>query len=94
MSREEPLGTLTPDDLLVLFEWAHRFCETGKLAFSHHAEVVVIDKIAGDLERVLKGPFRADYSEELTAARSRVLEGYEAHMGRNAWIHEQTLKQT
>jgi hypothetical protein len=35
---------LTQDELLVLFEWSYRFCETNRLAFSHHAEVVVIDK--------------------------------------------------
>ena len=93
MNREEPLGTLTPDDLLVLFEWAHRFCETGKLAFSHHAEAVVIDRIAGDLERGLKEPFRASYPAEIAAARTRLLEGYEARMGRNTWIHEQPLNQ-
>jgi hypothetical protein len=94
MNPEEPLGTLTSDDILVLFEWAHRFCETGKLAFSHHAEVVVIDKVAGDLERVLEEPFRSSYPTDLNAARIRVLEAYEARMGQNTWIHEQPLNQS
>ena len=41
---------LTDDELLVLFECLHRMCETRMIAASHHAEVVVIDKIAGQLE--------------------------------------------
>jgi hypothetical protein len=94
MNRDDPFGTLSRDDILVLFEWAHRFCETGKLAFSHHAEPVVIDKIAGDLERVLNEPFLSSYPAEINAARIRVLEGYEAHMGQNTWIHHQPLTQT
>ncbi len=94
MNREEPFGTLTKDDLLVFFEWAHRFCETGKLAFSHHAEVVVIDKIAGDLETVLNEPFFSSYPAEINAARIRVLESYETRMGQNTWIIQQPLTQT
>jgi hypothetical protein len=85
---------LTNDELLVLFEWAHRFCETERLAFSHHAEVVVIDKIASQLERTLVEPFDASYSRLLMEARQRVLASYEEKMGSKAWIHDQPLNQS
>ena len=45
---------LTKDELLVLFEWSYRFCETNRLAFSHPSEVVLIDKIASELEWELR----------------------------------------
>jgi hypothetical protein len=93
MNQDEPLGTLTRDDLIILFEWAYRFCETHKLAFSHPAEVVVIDKLAGDLERVMAEPFKAEYSQILSEARERVLKAYEDHMGKT-WVHEQPLNQS
>jgi hypothetical protein len=93
MNRDEPELNLSRDELIVLFEWAYRFCETNKLAFSHPAEVVVIDKIAADLERDLEEPFKKNYRKILLAARLRVLKDYEAHMGRS-WIHEQLLEQT
>ncbi len=85
---------LTKDEILVLFEWSHRFCETGRLAFSHHAEVVVIDKIAGELERSLSEPFDSSYPKLLQEARQRVLAQYEAHMGPDSWIHQQPLTET
>lgn len=85
---------LTKDELLVLFEWSHRFCETNRLAFSHHAEAVVIDKIASDLERSLVEPFDSDYPRMIAEARQRVLSAYEEKMGSQAWIHDQPLNQT
>ena len=85
---------LTKDELLVLFEWSHRFCETGHLAFSHHAEAVVIDKIAGQLERELSEPFDSAYPMLIQEARRRVFAEYEAHMGIESWIHKQPLSQT
>jgi hypothetical protein len=93
MNRDEPELILSRDELIVLFEWSHRFCETNKLAFSHPAEVVVIDKIAAELEGDLEEPFKKNYGKILSAARLRVLKDYEAHMGRS-WIHEQPLEQT
>ena len=77
-----------------LFEWSHRFCETERLAFSHHAEAVVIDKIASHLERTLVEPFDAVYPQLLEEARQRVLSAYEEHMGLQTWIHDQPLNQT
>lgn len=93
MSRDEPELNLSRDELIVLFEWSYRFCETNKLAFSHPAEVVVIDKIAADLERDLEEPFKKNYGKILEAARLRVLRDYEARMGQS-WIHKQPLEQT
>jgi hypothetical protein len=85
---------LTKDELLVLFEWSYRFCETKRLAFSHYAEAVVIDKIASELERSLKEPFDPTYPQMLIEARQRVLTAYMERMGNPAWIHEQPLNQT
>jgi hypothetical protein len=84
---------VTDDEIITLFEWAHRFCETDKLAFSHPAEAVVIDKIAGELERSRTEPFRDDYGELLKAARKRILEAYEKHMGKDTWIHKLPMDQ-
>lgn len=91
--RENPLEELSDDELLVFFEWVHRFCETGKLAFAHHAEVVVLDSIAGRLERSLSASFRADYSGLLNNARQRILSDYEIKMSKDSWIHQQPLDQ-
>ena len=85
---------LTKDELLVLFEWSYRFCETNRLAFSHPAEVVLIDKIASELEAELKEPFDPAYPKMLQEARQRVLADYEAKMGHDSWIHKQPLTQT
>ena len=85
---------LTEDELLVLFEWSHRFCETNRQAFSHHAEAVVVDKIASELERSLVEPFDPAYPQMLEEARKRVLSAYEKHMGHQSWIHAQPLNQT
>lgn len=93
MKRDLTHLQLSRDELLVLFEWAHRFCETGKLAFSHHAEAVVIDKIAGELERTLAEPFSSEYPQLLSEARTRVLDAYDAHMSHESWIKQQTLDQ-
>ena len=85
---------LTNDELLVLFEWSHRCCETGQLAFSHHAEAVVIDRLASELEQALKEPVDAAYPQLLNESRERVLSAYEQRMGHQTWIHNQPLKQT
>lgn len=85
---------LNEDELLVLFEWAHRFCETDRLSFSHYAEAVVIDRIAAMLERRLTEPFDPGYSAMLDNSRARILEDYESKMGKDTWIHKQPLEQT
>ena len=85
---------LTDDEIITLFEWAHRFCETDKLAFSHPAEAVVIDKIAGELERSRPEPFQENYTEILKAARNRILAKYEKHMGKDTPIHKLPMDQT
>ena len=67
---------LTDEELVVLFECFHRMCETERIAISHHAEAVVIDKIAAQLERQLAEPFEPGYPEKLSAARDAILQGY------------------
>jgi hypothetical protein len=84
---------LSREDLLVLFELCHRICETDKVAASHPAEVVIIDKIAGQLERALAEPFSPDYTDTLSAARSNILDAYELKMGKKSWIHKVALEQ-
>lgn len=85
---------LTDDELLVLFECVHRMCETSRVAASHHAEVVVIDKIAGQLERGLTEPFDPDYAQKLASARSRILAGYQERVGHHNWIEAVSLEQS
>lgn len=85
---------LSRDELLVLFEWSYRFCETENLAFSHPAEAVVIDKIASLLERELCEPFDPRYPDILQAARARIMSLYESKMGHDTWIHRHPLNQT
>lgn len=84
---------LTDDELVVLFECLHRICETERFAASHHAEVVVIDKIAGQLERGLTEPFEPAYVETLAAARNRILQGYRRRMGVQSWVERVSLDQ-
>ncbi len=84
---------LDDDELLVLFECLHRMCETNRIAISHPAEAVVFDKIAGQLERSLAEPFRADYHELLLSARSEVLARYRGWMGTDTWIERLPLEQ-
>lgn len=85
---------LSDDELLALFECLHRICETRRVAASHHAEVVVIDKIAGQLERQLAVIFEPDYSAKLAAARHRTLEAYRGRMEDYGWIERVSLDQT
>jgi len=85
---------LTNDELLVLFECLHRMCETERIAVGHSAEVAVLDKIAGQLERRLTEPFGVDYSERLAAARNRTLHEYRQRMGEHGWVERVSLKQT
>ena len=85
---------LDRDDVLVLFEWAFRFNETGKFALSHPAEAVVLDKLGGELERFLVEPFQPDYSERLTAARERIWTAARSEPDEEDWIAKLPLEQT
>ena len=84
---------LSKQELIVLFELCHRICETSRFAASHPAEIVVIDKIAGDLERSLSDPFSEDYPQILNGARDALLEEYRRRMGRESWIETVALDQ-
>ena len=86
--------TLSKQELLVLFELCHRICETEKFAASHPAEVVVIDKIAGELERSLEEPFLESYPKVLDDARQSILGEYKNQMGKWSWVEKVSLEQT
>ncbi len=85
---------LTDSERLVLFECLHRICETERIAISHPAEAVVLDKIAGQLERELSEPFEPSYPEKLSAARHEILQGYRRSMGKQGWVERLPLDQT
>lgn len=85
---------LTDEEVLIFFEFCHRICETEKVAISHHAEAIVISKIAAELERNLSVPFQVDYSSKLQRARKKCLEDFEGRMGKDSWIHKIPLEQT
>ncbi len=84
---------LENDELLVLFECLHRICETERVAVSHPAEVAVLDKIAGQLERDLAEPFDPTYNALLTRARASVLDRYRKQMGEQGWVERVPLEQ-
>ncbi len=69
-------------------------CETERIAVSHPAEVVVIDKIAAQLERELAEPFEPNYPSRLAAARDGVLHNYRERMGEHGWVERVSLEQT
>ena len=85
---------LSDSEHLVLFECLHRICETRRVAISHPAEVVVLDKMAGQLERELSEPFEATYLAKLEAARAEVLESYRQAMGSESWVEDVPVEQT
>ncbi len=85
---------LDKQELLVLFELCHRICETNKFAASHPAEIVVVDKITGELERSLAEPFLENYPEILEGARNAILGKYQDKMGKSAWVEKVDLEQT
>jgi len=85
---------LTVSERLVLFECLHRMCETERIAISHPAEAVVIDKIAGQLERQLTEPFEPSYPEKLSAARNETLRDHRRRLGEDSWVERLPLEQT
>ena len=84
---------LTKEELLVLFEFTHRICETNQVAASHAAEIVVIDKIAAELEWMPETR-ESDYNELLGVARRKILSEYKVRMGEWAWVEKVSLHQT
>ena len=87
------MPNLTEDEILILFEFCHRFCETRKIAFSHPAEAVVLDKIAGELERSLSAPFQDDYPDKIREAQEKRWDEYAKRMGKSNWIKDLPLEQ-
>ena len=84
---------LTDDELLVLFAWSTRFCDTEVLGFAHHAEAVVLDKIAGILERQTAEAFSPCYGKLLADARDRIVRDHMERMGADSWTLQQPLSQ-
>lgn len=88
---EEPewvMLRLTRQQALVLFEWTYRFAEAKVLQFSHPSEAILLDHIAGELERELPEPFDSAYAALLAKARGDVLKRYKDHMGEkhSTWL--------
>lgn len=84
---------LSESETLVLFECLHRMCETERITISHPAEAVVIDKIAGQLERALAEPFDPSYPEVLAAAREEVMQAHRERFGDESWVERLPLDQ-
>jgi hypothetical protein len=70
----EIMFQLTPDEALVLFEWAARFTDDDVMEFRHPAERAAIWSLNGALERVLVAVVAPNYHELLHAARTRLAE--------------------
>jgi len=69
--------SLTPDEALVLFEFASRFTDSDALALEHTSERVALWNLTALLEKVLAAPLQPDYNKQLAAARERLAEDYE-----------------
>jgi len=70
--REEIKVTLFRNQALVLFELLSRFTEEGNLSVEDQAEARVLWDLLADLETVLDEPFRENYAELLSKARTKV----------------------
>lgn len=79
VSRMEDILTfnLSRDEALVLEALFARFDEESRLTLKHNAEFIALSRIAAQIEKALVEPFQADYLSLVTAAQSRVAEGYE-----------------
>ncbi len=62
---------LDADHAIVLFEFLSERADTEQV-FAATAEGQVLNSVLGQLERQLVAPFRADYADQLSAARSRL----------------------
>lgn len=63
---------MSDDEALVLFEWLARLDDKAAFPVEDEAEEQVLWKIHGQLEKVLREPFLANYRELVSAARERV----------------------
>jgi len=70
--REEISVTLSCEQALTLFEFLSRFTEAGELSVEDQAEARVLLDLLADLESVLDEPFRENYTELLSKARSEI----------------------
>ena len=85
---EQPLKTLTKDDLVVLFEWLSKSDENEKISFTDLSELVVLHKIHASLEKELKEPFDSDYTDIFSSARNSIKKDFEERMGKDTWLYD------
>ena len=70
--------TLSRDEALVLLEFFGRFDgDDNDFTLRHNAEFIAFMRIAGQLENSLGEVFDPKYDELVSAARSRLADGYE-----------------
>jgi hypothetical protein len=64
---------LSRDEALVLFELLARYEETESLTVDGPAEQLALWHLHAGLEKVLTSPLSADYAEQLSQARGRLM---------------------
>jgi len=68
---------ITEEESLILFEYFERFDETDDLSFTHPAEYIALQKIAGQVCKCSPAMFQENYKEQLQKARELITKGYE-----------------
>ena len=78
--------TLSKDEALVLFEFLSRVSDDGDWSVEDSAEIRVLWKLQGLLQKILVEPFEADYGKKIDVARDagRDPEGTNASAERSA----------
>jgi hypothetical protein len=71
---------ISEDEALVLFAYFSRIDETDDLSFRHPAEYVVLQRLAGQIDKTTSAMFKPDYTQLLAAARERVAAGFEGQI--------------
>ncbi len=81
---------------MALFEWAHRFTETGNPTFTHPADAVAVDALAAELEWVLPEVFTEEYTKLLQESREAVVTRYRSRMGAHysGWLEKLRYQDT
>ena len=71
---------VTEDEALVLFEFFHRFDETGELEFVHPAEYLALTRLAGEIDKATPAMFDPRFESLLADARERIANGFEGEV--------------
>lgn len=69
---DEIMLPLSKSEALVLFEFARRFTEVGKLDLAHPSEKQALWNLACILESQLGEPFQKNYQSQLERARTEL----------------------